>query len=116
MMSSFKLIPPEQIFAEKILSLARLGPISTRYKDIYDMYYLTSLPSFDKTKLKTILSSFFINSSREPQNFASLLKRITLTLENDAFKREAKNISNKWLNVEYEEVEEALLLTLKGLV
>ena len=31
---------PEQIFAEKCLSLSRLGALSTRYKDIYDLYYL----------------------------------------------------------------------------
>ena len=31
----------EQMFAEKLQSLLRLGAISTRYKDIFDMYYLS---------------------------------------------------------------------------
>lgn len=30
----------EQIFAEKLRSLLRFGPLSTRYKDIFDFCYL----------------------------------------------------------------------------
>lgn len=30
----------EQMFTEKLRSLLRFGPISTRYKDIFDMYFL----------------------------------------------------------------------------
>ena len=30
----------EQMFAEKLRSLLKFGPLSTRYKDVYDMYYL----------------------------------------------------------------------------
>ena len=29
----------EQMFAEKLRSLLKFGTFSTRYKDIYDMYY-----------------------------------------------------------------------------
>jgi predicted nucleotidyltransferase component of viral defense system len=108
--------PPEQIFAEKMMSLARLGPISTRYKDIYDMYYLTTLSSFNKSKLKTVFSCFFMKSKREPHDFVSLIERITLTLENAMFKRESENISNKWLDVDYEEVKRVLLITLEDLL
>lgn len=32
---------PEQIFVEKLKSLLRFGSASTRFKDIYDMFYLT---------------------------------------------------------------------------
>ena len=31
----------EQIFVEKLRSLLRFGPLSTRYKDVFDIYYLT---------------------------------------------------------------------------
>lgn len=30
----------EQMLAEKLCSLLKFGPFSTRYKDVYDMYYL----------------------------------------------------------------------------
>ncbi len=29
----------EQMFAEKLRSLLKFGTFSTRYKDVYDMYY-----------------------------------------------------------------------------
>ena len=32
----------EQIFVEKLKSLLKLGVVSTRYKDVYDLYYLCS--------------------------------------------------------------------------
>ena len=32
--------PKEQIFIEKLKSLLRLGVVSTRYKDVYDLFYL----------------------------------------------------------------------------
>ena len=34
--------PKEQIFVEKLKGLLRLGAISTRYKDVYDLFYLCS--------------------------------------------------------------------------
>ena len=34
--------PKEQIFVEKLKSLLRLGVVSTRYKDVYDLFYLCS--------------------------------------------------------------------------
>jgi len=34
--------PREQMFVEKLKSLLRIGPVSTRFKDVYDMHYLLS--------------------------------------------------------------------------
>ena len=41
----------EQIFVEKIKSLLKLGFRSTRYKDLFDFYYLISKTELDKEKL-----------------------------------------------------------------
>ena len=30
----------EQMLAEKLRSLLKFGPLSTRFKDVYDIYYL----------------------------------------------------------------------------
>ena len=37
---SLKVNSPEQIVAEKLISLGRLGLASTRHKDLFDIYYL----------------------------------------------------------------------------
>lgn len=38
----------EQIFTEKLKSLLRFGPLSTRYKDIFDLCYLSDHVKSDK--------------------------------------------------------------------
>lgn len=48
--------PNEQIFGEKILSLARHGVASTRYKDIADMYFFVSNQLLDKSKVTKFFS------------------------------------------------------------
>ena len=108
--------PPEQIFAEKMISLARLGPVSTRYKDIYDMLYLSKVLGLDSKKLKSIFTSFFNRSSRGPHDFKALRDRISSTLDSQMFEKEAKDVTNRWLNVGYEEAKEMILSTLYGLL
>ena len=41
----------EQIFTEKLKSLLKLGFRSTRYKDLFDFYYLIENNKLDKEKL-----------------------------------------------------------------
>ncbi len=41
----------EQILAEKLRSLLKFGPFSTRYKDVYDMYYLKDFVNREKLML-----------------------------------------------------------------
>ncbi len=42
----------EQIFTEKLKSLLKFGFLSTRYKDIFDFYYLINNENLDKDKLQ----------------------------------------------------------------
>ena len=46
----------EQIFTEKLRSLLRFGPLSTRYKDIFDLAYLSDL--VNKAKLQQCLDTY----------------------------------------------------------
>lgn len=43
----------EQILTEKLKSLLKLGFRSTRYKDLFDFYYLINVAGIDKEKLST---------------------------------------------------------------
>lgn len=40
--------PTEQMIIEKLRSLLKFGPISTRYKDIFDIYYLSNYVQREK--------------------------------------------------------------------
>ena len=74
----------EQICVEKIKSLLKFGITSTRYKDIFDIYYLINKSDFDKRRFLNYLDKLiFRNELIEESNITELqnnLKVPTLTL------------------------------------
>ena len=101
--------PPEQIFAEKLISLARLGAISTRYKDLYDFYYLINECKISPKKVGAILELFFQNSIKRPNTMIELQNAIEDTLNNDQFIKEASKPSSKWIDVDIGVIKNTLL-------
>ena len=59
-----KVNPCEQIFAEKLYSLAKHDVLSTRYKDIFDMYYLISNSLLNDEIVKKCLLHLLENNNR----------------------------------------------------
>ena len=106
---SVKVNPPEQIFAEKLLSLARLGAISGRYKDLYDFYYLIKEKCISKKKVGEILKLFFDFSKKKPDSLLELQESIEDTLNNEGFLTEASRPSSRWIDVDIAEVKETIL-------
>lgn len=106
---SIRVNPCEQVFAEKLLSLARLGPLSTRYKDIYDLYYLIDNNLIDFNKLRKILNLFFENSKRKPNTIFELVDTIIDTFDDTNFADEAKEPASKWIEVDYETVKQVII-------
>ena len=106
---SVKVNPPEQIFAEKLLSLARLGVISGRYKDLYDFYYLIKEKCVSKEKVGEILKLFFELSKKKPDSLLELQESIEDTLNNEGFLTEASRPSSRWIDVDIAEVKETIL-------
>ena len=76
----------EQIFAEKLKSLLKFGITSTRYKDVFDFYYLINYERIDKTKLIHYIS------------------RIGMIFKNRRYKNMLSLASNNWLNIPVENV------------
>lgn len=99
---SIKVNPCEQIFVEKLLSLARLGPLSTRYKDIYDLYYLIANALLDVSKVRNTMKLFLLSSKRKPNTIDDLIDSITDTLSDRNFANEAAKPASKWLDADYE--------------
>ena len=48
---SFLANPKEQIFVEKLMPLLKFGPLSTRYRDIFDLYWLITKGNLDKKQV-----------------------------------------------------------------
>lgn len=53
----------EQMFAEKLKSLLRLGNVSTRYKDVFDMFWLTEEGNLDKSQMAEKLKSIIFDDA-----------------------------------------------------
>ena len=106
---SIKVNPPEQIFVEKLLSLSRLGFLSTRYKDIYDLYFLITQGKLSEKKVVDILNLFFTSSKRKPTNIFELQTSIEDTLNNRRFALEASKPAFKWIDAEYKTVAESII-------
>ncbi len=51
----------EQMLAEKLQSLLKFGPFSTRYNDVYDMYYLKD--AVDREKLMIALDTYIFSDA-----------------------------------------------------
>lgn len=106
---SINVNPCEQIFAEKILSLARLGPLSTRYKDVYDLYYLIQNNLLNIEKVKVILNLFFIGSKRQPKSIIELTDSLVGTFENKNFLDDISEPAHKWLDVSSEDIKKVII-------
>ena len=104
---SLRVKSPEQVFAEKCISLGRLGPASTRYKDVYDLYYLIGA-GLDGGEVRSILQTFINDSPRPPRDYARLKENIGKALSDENFASEAQNAKNQWLDVPFEEAAKTI--------
>ncbi len=99
-MKSVKLLAnsKEQIFAEKMKSFLRLGTLSSRYKDVFDMYYLIG-----KMKRATLREYFDLYVYRDKKmrerTPKAIVDRLSEVFEDATFKRQLCNKKFAWLNV-----------------
>ena len=95
----------EQIICEKLKSLLRFGIRTTRYKDIFDIYYLINNTNINKDELLNIIDTLIIkdNTMRE-NNIQDIIKNLNITVNNNIFKRNLSDARNNWLGVSAEDV------------
>lgn len=94
-----KVNPPEQIFIEKLYSLLKHKEFSTRFKDIFDMYYLINNGLLDKSLTKRcidIFSSKHKDNSLEISNIYKTLKEI---FSNPIYIENMRSSLDKWIDV-----------------
>lgn len=95
----------EQIFAEKLKSLLVFGIKTTRYKDLYDLYYLIDTHKIDDTKLiKTFDILIFQNLKMKEENVEDIYYRIKEIFENPIYKFNLYNKKENWLGVESDKI------------
>lgn len=93
--------PPEQIFAEKLYSLAKHGPFSTRFKDVFDVYYFIKEKMLDKNITKRCIDLLLTKSERE-MTHNDLCIYISKVFEDKQFVENIKSIKNNWLEIDHQ--------------
>ena len=98
----------EQIFTEKLRSLLKFGSFSTRYKDIYDMYY--HCDKLDKDKLMVCLDSYiFLDEGMRENDMSDIIRRITKVFKNKTYRSKIDSSDKRWLDESIDEIFEKIL-------
>ncbi|MDO5320226.1 MAG: nucleotidyl transferase AbiEii/AbiGii toxin family protein [bacterium] len=100
--------PKEQIFVEKLKSLLRIGPVSTRYKDVYDLYYLKE--RVRRPVLQKLLDSHvFKDESLRETNVLQIAERLKRIFADRRFAKGLANPNFAWLDVPSQEAAAAIV-------
>lgn len=100
----------EQIIVEKLKSLLKFGITSTRFKDIFDFYYLINNESLDKDKLiKYITILIFQDDGMRENSIEDINRRLSSILNNNRFKSRINTVNNNWLEISIEDVIASVL-------
>lgn len=104
----------EQMFAEKLRSLLKFGPNSTRFKDIFDMCYLSDM--LDRGRLMTCLETFILNDpGMRENNMQDIQQRVSNTFSSDRYVSRLSQSRKNWLDIKVPDVLEKIFSFLKEL-
>ena len=98
---------PEQMFAEKLLSLLRHGANTNRPKDVFDMYYLAD--RLDLEKLKNYIELLiYRNPKCRVNSHADMMRLVRLTFGLKTFAAKLSRARSNWLQMPADAVLEVL--------
>lgn len=100
--------PREQMFAEKLRALLKFGEYSTRYKDIYDMYYYCHKVKLDK--LKQCFDTYIFNDvGMRENNMADIVNRVKNVFDNSSYRNRVDNSDKRWLDDDINDIFEGII-------
>lgn len=107
---------PEQIFCEKLKSLLKFGIRSTRYKDIFDFYYLINNDILNKDRLLKYIDLLIIKDENINQNtIHEIILRLKTILYNRRFMAKLDNARSNWINIPVNDVITNVILYFNSL-
>jgi len=92
----------EQIFTEKLKGLLRLGSLSTRYKDVYDMYWLAMVGSMNNAVLLADIKAIVFNdATMRENNIKAVVSRLRNVFSDTHFKTSLlQSKRHNWLDID----------------
>lgn len=104
----------EQMFTEKLRSLLKFGPNSTRYKDVFDLYYLAA--KVEPQKLSQCLNVFIISDpSMRENDMDAVVHRIMKTFSSKRYIDRLSSSNKNWIGEDSIVVTERLIEFLKSM-
>lgn len=98
----------EQMFTEKLRSLLKFGVFSTRYKDVYDMFY-----QCQSLNEKALINCFYVLIFNDPgmreNNMKDIVRRIDSIFKDNDYKVRVDKSDKRWMDNDIDEVFEAIL-------
>ena len=105
----------EQIFVEKLLSMLKHGIRTTRYKDIYDFYYLITEGNMDKSLLIKLINIYCINSDLRISTTSEIVYELIKIFKNANFLENVQNSRYNWIGEKTDIVLDTILDFVKQL-
>ena len=95
----------EQMIAEKLRYLLKLGRFSTRYKDIFDIYYFVTVSGVDINKLTKCIREFILEAEgMRETNMNDVVLRLGSIFRNKAYLMKAETARSNWIDIPILEV------------
>lgn len=105
---------PEQMIIEKLRSLLKFGPISTRYKDIFDLYYLSHNANRDKLILY-LRTYIFNDTDMREKDIEGVINRVKKTFNDKTFRTMLGTTNFNWLDIDVDEMFDYIISFLHDL-
>ena len=105
---SLQINPTEQVFVEKLKSLLRIGPASTRFKDVYDMYYLRTRVRKGILR-KMIQAHIYEDDKLREKDSAGIIFRLERIFRDKGFLKGLHAPASSWLDVPAEEATKVVV-------
>lgn len=99
--SSFK--RKAQMITEKLKSMMRFGIRSTRYKDVFDICYLSD--AVDMEMLRTCIQKYiFMDKTIDVSDVGEIKKRAERIFSSSTYKNQVERSKKNWLDLSVDEV------------
>ena len=88
----------EQMLTEKLRSLLKFGPLSTRFKDIFDICYLVD--HVNRQTLDACINHYiFSDEGMRENSYPDIIKRLQGTFDNRRYQSRIKTSRKNWLGI-----------------
>lgn len=104
----------EQVLAEKLKSILKHNVLSTRYKDVFDICYLSD--KINQKRLKICISRYIFEDKKlNVSNKEEIVARLEKIFTNKTYLRQIEKSKKNWLDLPLENVIQTTLDFIRAL-